>query len=139
MAKVKKQKNAKMQKRGNKKVVKAVKRPGKPVKAKAAKARKGAAQRPSSWLDPRTQTPVIDKMARQLRSFIETMADGVVDNAEIAAQEKRLIALMKRIEPKLDDSLHAEVTQLLCEVTAYDLMRVLHSMCAGRPRTAFQG
>jgi hypothetical protein len=62
-----------------------------------------------------------------------------VDKAEIAAQEKRLIALMKRIEPKLDDALHAEVTQLLCEITAYDLMRVLHSMCAARPRTAFQG
>ena len=49
-------------------------------------------------------TPMIDTYARRLDSFIQTMADGKVDDAELKAQEGRLASLMKEIEPKLDDS-----------------------------------
>jgi hypothetical protein len=31
------------------------------------------------------------------------------------------------------------VTELLCELTAYDLMQTLHEMQKARPRTAFRG
>ena len=67
------------------------------------------------------------------------MADGVVDTAEVKAQEKRLVALMKKVEPKLNDELHEKVTELLCELTAYDLMQVLHAMHAKRPKSVFRG
>jgi hypothetical protein len=93
----------------------------------------------TSWFDEATQAPLIESSARQLDSFIQTLADGRVDADEIKAQETRLVALMKEIEPLLDDALHQKVTRLLCELTAYDLMRVLHTMQQARPKTVFRG
>jgi hypothetical protein len=93
----------------------------------------------SSWLDEASNTPVIEKQARRLNSFLEAMADGKIDDHEIVAQEARLVKLMKEVEPTLDAATHAKVTQLLCELTAYDLMQVLHSMEMARPKTVFQG
>ncbi len=92
-----------------------------------------------SWLDEASGTPLIDQQARRLTTFLETVADGRVDDAELKAQEGRVAALMREIEPKLDDALHAKVTQLLCELTAYDIMQVLHAAAAGRPKTKFRG
>ncbi len=45
---------------------------------------------------------------------------------------------MKEVEPQLDAATHAKVTQLLCELTAYDLMQVLHSMERRGPRRCFR-
>ena len=92
-----------------------------------------------SWFDDKTQQPLIEGYARQLNSFVETLADGKVEASELKAQEGRLIALMKEVEPKLDDAVHDKVTQLLCEMTAYDIMQVLHSVGQARPRTKFRG
>ena len=102
---------------------------------------RGAAQPAgrSSWFDEATQTPLIEESARQLDSFIQTLADGRVDADEIEAQETRLVALMKEVEPLLDDALHEKVTRLLCELTAYDLMRILHTMQQARPKSVFRG
>jgi hypothetical protein len=86
------------------------------------------------WFDDASHEPLIENYARQLDSFIQTMADGIVDDSEIKAQEERLIGLMKEVEPLLDDNLHAKVTRLLCELTAYDIMQILHSMQAARPK-----
>jgi hypothetical protein len=91
------------------------------------------------WFDETLHEPLIDSYARQLDSFIQTMADGVVDDGEIKAQEERLIKLMKEVEPLLDDQVHAKVTQLLCELTAYDIMQMLHSLQEARPKTKFRG
>ena len=121
------------------------KRPGKKRVPKKAKlmAKKRAVEKPSAkrlrWLDDTTDTPLIDGYARQLQSFIDTMADGRVDTAEIEAQEKRLIRLMKKVEPRLNDELHADVTELLCELTAYDLMQMLYEMHQARKATTFRG
>lgn len=92
-----------------------------------------------SWLDEQAQTPIIDQYARKLDSFIQTLADGVVDEKEIQAQEARLVALMKEVEPLLDDVLHEKVSRLLGELTAYDLMQMLNMMQQARPKTAFRG
>jgi hypothetical protein len=92
-----------------------------------------------NWLDDATQTPLIDDYVQQLSTFIETMADGRVDPAELTQQEARLVALLKDIEPKLDDALHAAVTRLLCELTAYNVMRTLTSLQVARPKTVFRG
>ncbi len=91
------------------------------------------------WFDDASHAPLIENYARQLESFIQTMADGVVDDGEIAAQEERLIGLMKEVEPLLDDDVHAKVTRLLCELTAYDIMQMLHSFQEARPKTQFRG
>ena len=92
-----------------------------------------------SWLDEKTQVPQIDQYAQKLTSFATAMADGRIDDGELREQEQRLTRLMRDIEPLLDDALHAKVTQLLCELTAYDVMQVLHSLGTARPQTTFRG
>lgn len=108
-------------------------------KSAPAKPAKRAAGRRTSWLDERTQSPRINELAQQLQSFLQTMADGQVDAAEIEAQEQRLVKLMKTVEPKLNDQQHGLVTELLCELTAYDLMQMLHTMQQSKPQTTFRG
>lgn len=93
----------------------------------------------TSWFDEKSQTPQIEQYARNLTSFMEALADGKVDEAELQAQEARLTAIMKEVEPLLDDNLHGKVTQLLCELTAYDLMQTLHEMQRSRRKTTFRG
>lgn len=93
----------------------------------------------SSWLDETTDEPVIAERAQQLESFLAAMADGRIDEAELEAQQQRLTQLMREIEPQLGEKLHAQVTQLLCELTAYDIMQTMHMMQQTRPRTVFRG
>ena len=111
------------------------------AKKPAAKAAPKAAPKAArlSWLDKATKAPMIDEYARQLKTFMQTMADGVVDKNELKAQEDRLVALMEEVEPKLNDALHEKVTRLLCELTAYDIMRIIHEIQNARPKTTFQG
>lgn len=120
----------------------------KPMSAKAVAAKPGAvkagaaparSKRSASWLDEQSHKPTIERHARQLRSFLKAMEDGKIDESELDEQEQRLVALMREIEPQLDDALHARVTELLCELTAYDLMQTLHSINAGRPKPVFRG
>jgi hypothetical protein len=92
-----------------------------------------------SWFDEKTSKPLIDGYARTLESFVTTMADGKVEPKELRAQEKRIIDLMKEVEPLLNDDLHAKVTSLLCELTAYDIMQLLFTLDAARPKTKFRG
>lgn len=91
-----------------------------------------------SWLDDKGGV-AIDDCARKLESFIAAMADGIVSADEVAGQEKRVVELMREIEPQLDDALHAKVTQLLCELTAFDIMQLLHSVQESRATATFRG
>jgi len=93
----------------------------------------------SKWLDESTGSPIIEQEARRLTSFIDALADGRVDERELTAQESRLVALMKDIEPRLTPELHAKVTELLCELTAYDLMQVVYTIGQAKPKTRFRG
>jgi len=115
--------------------------PKKPVTTKKKRVvKKPAPSAPrSSWLDERAQTPVIDRYARQLGSFLDAIADGKIDEGEIKSQEARLVKLIREIEPQLDAALHAKVTRLLCELTAYDIMQLMYAMQHARPQTVFHG
>jgi hypothetical protein len=93
----------------------------------------------TSWLDSSSRSTVIDKQAQQLESFLKAMADGRVDDREIDEQEQRVVTLMKRIEPGLDDELHAQLTELLCELSAYNIMQTLYSLSESRPTSVFRG
>lgn len=92
----------------------------------------------TSWLDAEGGV-AIDDMARRLESFMEAMADGIVSDDELEAQEGRVADLMRKIEPRLDDELHAEMTELLCELTAFDIMQLLHSANEARSKVKFKG
>ena len=119
-----------------------------PAKKAPAAAKKKIATKPaakinsrpkSSWLDAESHAPIIERYARRLGPFVEAMADGKIDASEVQAQEKRLVKLMKEVEPTLSPALHEKVTQLLYELTAYNLMHVLHSIEQVRPKSTFQG
>jgi len=108
--------------------------------AKLAKAAARAKGPRRSWLDAKSNAPLIEDYARQLGTFMEAMADGVIEDGEVAEQEDRLVKLMKSVEPTLDDGQHEAVTRLLCELTAYNIMQMLNAMHAGRPKAAkFRG
>jgi len=92
-----------------------------------------------SWLDDKAQTPQIDTYVQKLSSFVDAMADGHIEDAELHDQEKRLVATMKEVEPSLNDAQHAQVTKLLCELTAYNVMQTLNSLQSARPKTTFRG
>ena len=88
----------------------------------------------SSWFDEKTKAPAIEGSARKLASFVEAMADGRIEASEIQAQEARLVDLMREVEPLLDDAVHEKVTRLLCELTAYDLMKMTQAVHDARPK-----
>jgi hypothetical protein len=91
----------------------------------------------TSWFDEEAEHPAVLDRVHKLESFTSALADGVVENDELAAQEKRLVAAMKHLEAELSDELHTDVTSVLVELTAYNVMRLLHELQAQRARIAF--
>jgi hypothetical protein len=91
------------------------------------------------WLDEKTEAPVIDQYVQRLSSFMDAMADGKIDADELKAQETRVASLMKTVEPELNDKLHEQVTHLLCELSAYNIMHTLHKLMENQPKTKFRG
>jgi hypothetical protein len=93
----------------------------------------------ASWFDDKAEHPVIQERVSKLESFTSALADGVVSGQELAGQEQRLVAAMKAVEAGLNDELHAKVTNVLVELTAYNVMRLLRELHAERARIAFTG
>ena len=93
----------------------------------------------TTWVDEDTDLPLITERARQLDSFVEAIADGKVTDAEVKTQEARVMKLLKEIEPQLDPQMRERVTELLCELSAYDMMQVLNIMSHSRPLSKFRG
>src|SRR5262245_53737857 len=91
----------------------------------------------ASWFDDKAEHPAIQERLSKLESFTSAMADGVVTKEELNGQEQRLVAAMKKLEPKLDDAMHGHVTEVLVELTAYNIMRLLHELQSERARLAF--
>jgi predicted transcriptional regulator len=80
---------------------------------------------------------VIQERIQKLESFTNALQDGVVSRQELQAQEDRLAAAMKSLEGHLDDEAHAQVTTVLVELSAYNVMRVLHELQSQHARMAF--
>jgi hypothetical protein len=91
----------------------------------------------TSWFDDKAEHEAIQERASKLESFTSALADGVVSKQELGGQEQRLLAAMKSLEPDLSDALHAKVTTVFVELTAYNVMRTLHELQAERARLAF--
>lgn len=89
----------------------------------------------ASWINDDT-TPDLDAHVGQLEHFTQSLADGVVDDQELATQEQNLVAAMKAVEGSLSDDQHAKVTRLLAELAAYSVMRTLHEMAQARVAAA---
>jgi len=93
----------------------------------------------TSWFDDKAEHTVIQERVQKLESFTQAMADGVVSSQELQAQSERLTAAMKTLEGHLSDEAHAQVTTVLVELSAYNVMRMLHELQARHARTAFGG
>ena len=92
-----------------------------------------------SWLDADSGEPMIHRYTERLNTFLEAMADGKVEAKELEEQQERLVTLLKEIEPKLGDELHEEVTELLCELTAYNIMHTVFEVAEAKPQMEFRG
>ena len=91
----------------------------------------------TSWFDDKAELPIVQEQVSKLKSFTDAMADGIVEKKELEAQEQRLVAAMRGLEPELSDELHGKVTTVLVEMSAYNIMRLLHELHAERARLAF--
>jgi hypothetical protein len=92
----------------------------------------------TSWFDD-SDLPIIDEQVQKLESFTQAMADGVVEERELEQQQNSLVAAMKAVESGLDDTQHAKVTRLLVELSAYNVMRLLHELQTLRVQKTFVG
>jgi hypothetical protein len=90
------------------------------------------------WFDDNTKLPLLDAKVQALQSFANALADGKVDKHELEVQQDRLIAAMRAVESELGDALHAKVTAVLVELSAYDIMRTLHELQVERLRGRFK-
>ena len=90
----------------------------------------------TSWFDD-SDLPIIEEQVEKLESFTQAMADGVVDTEELERQQQSLVAAMKAVEAGLDDEQHSKVTRLLVELSAYNVMRLLHELQASRLQKTF--
>jgi hypothetical protein len=81
-----------------------------------------------SWFDEKAHMPVIDEQVHKLSTFVDAMADGVIDDAELEKQQTSVIAAMKAVEGELNDEQHAKITRLMVELSAYNIMRLLHEL-----------
>jgi len=78
------------------------------------------------WFDAATDSPLLTEYARKLDSYKGVIAEREVEIAELEAQEKRVVDLMKEVEPLLAPDVYEKVTELLCEITSYDMMSAFH-------------
>ena len=90
-----------------------------------------------SWFDDKAEHEAIQERVSKLDSFTSALADGVVSKQELSSQEQRLVSAMKSVEAELSDDLHSKVTTVLVELTAYNVMRLLHELQSERKRMAF--
>jgi len=85
----------------------------------------------ASWINDDSH-PDLDAHVDKLDHFAASLADGVIDDKELATQEANLVTAMKAVEGSLTDDQHAKITRLLAELTAYSVMRTLHEMAQAR-------
>jgi predicted transcriptional regulator len=90
----------------------------------------------TSWFDDKAGTEQIQDRVRKLETFTNALADGVISKQELEGQEKRLVEAMKTAEALLNDDQHAKVTTVLVELTAYNIMRLLHELQSERAKMA---
>ena len=90
-----------------------------------------------SWFDEKTNVPVVDEQINKLEHFVASMTDGVIEKSELEKQQSSVVAVMKSVEKELNDTQHEQVTRLLIELSAYNVMRLLHELQHARLEKVF--
>jgi hypothetical protein len=91
----------------------------------------------TSWFDDSKEVPVIGEQVHRLESFAEAMKDGVIEKQELERQQESLVRAMRDVEGALNDEQHSKVTRLLVELSAYNIMRLLHELQTQKLQRAF--
>lgn len=93
----------------------------------------------TNWLDEETDLPALDEQVAKLEHFTDAMADGVIDDDELAKQNAAVVEAMKAVQDDLSDEQHEKVTRLLVEAMALSVMSTLHELHASALRRVSQG
>ncbi|MCS6964581.1 hypothetical protein [Thermoflexus sp.] len=78
----------------------------------------------TSWFSEEGDALFFQRYVDRMESWQQAMEDGRVTPEEVKAQAERVAALMREIEPRLDDALHEQVTQLLLELAVLNAMQL---------------
>jgi len=83
-----------------------------------------------SWFEaaPEPDSPdgkksmLFEGSASRRESWKRAMEDGRIEAHEVAEQKNRILALLRELEPMLDDTQHAKVTEILEEYAVLQSM-----------------
>jgi len=79
----------------------------------------------STWFDAESNDLMFSKYVTQMGSWQEAMADGIIEPWEIKKQAERIGELLSALEPKLNDELHEEITDIFYEIAVlYGMVQV---------------
>jgi len=92
-----------------------------------------------NWLDEETELPALEEHVAKLKHFTDSMADGVIDDAELEGQNEAVVAAMRAVQDDLTDEQHEKVTTLLVETMALSIMSTLHQLHASALRRSSPG
>ncbi len=59
----------------------------------------------------------------RLESWQKAVEDGIIEPREVEEQRQRLLAMLRELEPLLDDALHERVTRVFEEWTVLSAMQ----------------
>lgn len=82
------------------------------------------------WFDHETGMLRLDEYVAEMPSFRRIMADATASDDELAEHAERTVALLRRLDERLDPETRELATDALCELT------VLHALM--RHRAALQ-
>ena len=70
----------------------------------------------TSWFDPESSGLAFDQYVEKMESWQSALADGVVVPDEVEQQAERLADMLRKLEPKLSDELHQDLTAVFREL-----------------------
>jgi hypothetical protein len=85
----------------------------------------------TSWFDQESNELGFSKYLERMDSWQDALADGVVTPEELEQQMQRVIELLRNLEPKLSNELHAELTTIFYELAVfYGMERIAEAQLA---------
>lgn len=62
------------------------------------------------------------EVVNRQQSWVEYSRDSLIESGEIDSQEETIYELLRKLEPKLSDELHADLTTVLVEIEVLKAM-----------------
>lgn len=78
-----------------------------------------------SWFDAQSNELNFSEYVERMESWQQALSDGVISPEEVHQQTERVANLLRALEPKLSDELHAEITTVFYELAVlYGMQRM---------------